>query len=207
MSDEAETAIERARPAIPGSRVYRVDISPAAVLERLAADAAVVMVRRFPPRIQSGQRYLAQAFEGGFRVVQNLPRSTLDGGPPEVRRFYLEAALRATAEGAEVAIDFRPGPRLRQLSYWVLWGMSAMWVAATGVTGAKIGLVVALLVTTAPVFVYDLRQARGTREDRIELLSLMERILGPALIGESRAEQTPYRDGHPVLGAGGGGGE
>ena len=30
MSDEAETAIERARPAIPGSRVYRVDISPAA---------------------------------------------------------------------------------------------------------------------------------------------------------------------------------
>ena len=77
--------------------------------------------------------------------------------------------------------------------------------ATVGRSGAKIGLVVALLVTTAPVFVYDLRQARGSREDRIELLSLMERILGPAIIGESRAEQTPYRDGHPVLGAGGGG--
>lgn len=196
-------APERAdRIAVPGPRTYRVDISPATVLARLADDASVAMVRRFPPRSQSGHRYLAATIEGGFQVIQNLPRSTLDGGPPEVRRFYLEARVRPTAEGAEVSIDFRPGPRLRQLSYWVLWGMSALWVAATGATGAKIGLVVALLVTTAPVFVYDRRQARGTREDRIELLSLMEKILGPSLIGESRAEQTPYRDGHPVLGPG-----
>ncbi|MEZ4449793.1 MAG: hypothetical protein R3B09_09945 [Nannocystaceae bacterium] len=187
-------------PAIPGPRTYRVDIPPVTVMERLRGDEAVAIVKSFPPRSRSAHRYLAEVIAGGFRVTQNLPRSTLDGGPPEVRRFYLEARVRGTAEGAEVQVEFRPGPRLRQLSYWVLWGASLAWLAATGVTGAKVGLVMSLFVITAPVFLHDLRQARGTREDRIELLSLMERILGPSLIGESPAEQTPYRDGHPPRG-------
>ncbi|MCB9707089.1 MAG: hypothetical protein H6711_34930 [Myxococcales bacterium] len=184
---------------LPEAGSYRVDISPAAIRERLAADEEVSLVKRFPPRSRTRHRYLAMLTDEGFRVIQNQGQSTLDGGPPVVRRFHLEAAIEPRSDGALVETRFERGPELRQLRYLVLWASAIAWLVLTGFTGAKLGMVVALAVMTIPAWIYDRRIARGSREDRIELLNLMERLLGPALIGQSPAEKTPYRDGHPAL--------
>ncbi|MEZ4381925.1 MAG: hypothetical protein R3A79_11310 [Nannocystaceae bacterium] len=189
----------RRRPALPEVSTYRVDIPQAEVLTRLEADPRVAMVKRFPPRSRSQHRFLAMRTPGGFRVIQNLGNTTLDGGPPVVHRFHLEAAITPTAEGASVQVSFVRGPQLRQLNYLVLWGFTVTWLLVTGVTSGKLGLVALLFALTAPALVRDRRKAAGAPSDRLELLNLMESLLGPALIGESPAEKTPYRDGHPPL--------
>lgn len=189
----------RRRPALPEISTYRVDISQAEVLAKLEADARVAMVKRFPPRSSSHHRFLAMRTPGGFCVIQNIGNSTLDGGPPVVHRFHLEATVTPTNEGATIQASFVRGPQLRQLNYLVLWGFAVTWLLVTGVTGGKLGLVAVLFGLTVPALVRDRSKANGSREDRLELLNLMEALLGPALIGESPAEKTPYRDGHPPL--------
>jgi len=190
---------DRQLPAVPTSSTHRVDIPPAAIYERLDADEQVMMVERFPPRSQSKHAFLAMRTPTGFSVIQNIGLSTLDGGAPIVRRFHMEVRIQPTTEGALVEATFERGPQLRQLRYVILWGSAIAWLAATGVTHPKLGMVFALLFLTIPALVYDRAKARGSREDRIALLNLMQHLLGSAVIGQSPAEQTPYRDGHPPL--------
>ena len=185
--------------ALPMPSTLRVDIPPSAILERLEADEQVAMVKRFPPRSRSQRPFLAMRTEEGFAVIQNIGMTPIDGGPPEVRRVHLAVRVRPTAEGAVVDATFERGPQLRQVRYLVLWGSAFAWLGATGMTGAKLGMVLALLALTVPALIHDRIKARGTRGDRIALLNLMQHLLGSAMIGQSPAEQTPYRDGHPPL--------
>ncbi len=190
---------DRRLPAVPTSSTLRVDIPPATIYERLEGDDEVTMVGRFPPRSKTKHAFLAMRTATGFSVIQNIGLSSLDGGAPIVRRFHMEVRLEATAEGTKVEASFVRGPQLRQLRYVVLWGSAIAWLAATGLTHPKIGMVLALLFLTVPALVYDRAKARGSREDRIALLNLIQHLLGSAVIGQSPAEQTPYRDGHPPL--------
>jgi hypothetical protein len=50
-----------------------------------------------------------------------------------------------------------------------------------------------ILVCTIPVLVRDLRRVRFVGKEKLELLSLMERLLGPSAIGPGEGETTPYR--------------
>jgi len=188
------------RPAtVPTHSTYRVDIQPQAVYERIESDEQIEVVKRFPPRVRSKRPFLAMRSKTGFRLIQNISQTPLDGGPPEVRRFYLEVQVEGRAEGAELQASFKRGPQIRQLRYLVLWSAAIAWLATTGYTLPKLGMVLTLLALTVPALVRDRIKARGTRDDRIALLSLMQHLLGSALIGQSPAEQTPYRDGHPKL--------
>ncbi len=183
---------------LPDEATYLVELPPLAVLGRLRADARVAVVPALPARPPSGPRFLAVVGERRFSVVHNAGPSTIDPGAAGGRGLTLEAELEPTPQGTRVSARFRPGPATRQLFYWVVWAACFLWLAATGLTSGKIVLVVAFVVITAPVYLYERRRARGTPEDRIELLNLMEHLLGPAAIGTSAAEQTPYRDGHPA---------
>ena len=188
------------RPArVPTSSTYRVDIQPPAIDKRLKSDPEIELVKRFPPRIRSKRPFLAMSSKTGFRLIQNIGQTPLDGGAPEVRRFFLDVQIEGTAEGATLHASFQRGPQIRQLRYLVLWVAAIAWLAATGYTLPKLGMVLVLFGLTVPALIHDRIKARGSRDDRIALLSRMQHLLGSALIGQSLAEQTPYRDGHPKL--------
>lgn len=190
---------DRRLATVPTDSTYRVDIQPETVYERLENDEEIEVVKRFPPRVRSKRPFLAMRSRSGFRLIQNISQTPLDGGPPEVRRFFLEVQIEDTAEGATLHASFKRGPQILQLRYLVLWSAAIAWLATTGYTLPKLGMVLTLLALTVPALIHDRIKARGTRDDRIALLSLMQHLLGSALIGQSPAEQTPYRDGHPKL--------
>ncbi|MBK8263192.1 MAG: hypothetical protein IPK80_17850 [Nannocystis sp.] len=179
---------------------YLVELLPSAVLGRLRADPRILVVPALPARTSSERRFLAALTPEGVQLCQNIGRSAM-AGPPEVRRFFLEAAVSADPQGARVVCRFRPGPGPRQLRYWAVWLVCGLWPVVTGVTAGKVALVAMLVAITLPVLLIELYQARGTAAARLELLNLLEQLLGPAEIGSSAAEHTPYRDGHPPLSA------
>lgn len=179
--------------ALPEALTYRVDLAPPEVLARLRGDADVQVVEGFPARGRSQRKFLAELGPTGFRVCQNLTAGVVDTGPAVMRRMTLEAELVPLPQGTAVQVRFARGPFARQASFWIMWSTSLAWLGLTGVTAAKLGLVGVFMALTVPAFVYDLARARGTDEERIELLNLMEHLLGPSLVGENPLENTPYR--------------
>lgn len=179
--------------ALPEALTYHVDLTPAEVLARLRGEAEVQVLEGFPARGRSARKYLAELRPKGFRVCQNLTAGAVDTGPAAMQRMALEGELVAVPEGTAVRLRFARGPFSRQASFWIMWATCLAWLALTGATAAKLGLVGVLMVLTVPAFLYDLARARGTDEERIELLNLMEHLLGPSLVGDNPLENTPYR--------------
>lgn len=179
--------------ALPEVITYHVDLSPAEVLARLEGDGDVQVLQGFPARSRSQRKFLAELGPASFRVCQNLSGGVVDTGPAVMRRMALAAELVPQPQGTEVRLRFHRGPFARQASFWIMWATSFAWLGLTGVTAAKAGLIAAFMVLTIPAFLYDLARARGTDDERIELLNLMEHLLGPSLIGEGPLEKTPYR--------------
>lgn len=179
--------------ALPEALTYHVDLTPAEVLARLQGDGEVQVLQGFPARSRTQRKFLAELGSTSFRVCQNLTGGVVDTGPAVMRRMTLEGELVLQPQGTAVRLRFRHGPFARQASFWIMWATSFAWLGLTGVTAAKAGLVAAFMLLTIPAFLYDLSRARGTDEERIELLNLMEHLLGPSLIGEGPLERTPYR--------------
>jgi hypothetical protein len=179
--------------ALPEALTYRVDLAPAEVLARLRGDADIQIVEGYPARSRTRRRFLAELGPRNFRVCQNLTGGVVDTGPAVMRRMTLEAELVPMPQGTAVQLRFTRGPFARQASFWIMWATSLAWLGLTGITGAKLGLVAMFMALTVPAFIYDLARARGTDEERIELLNLMEHLLGPSLVGENPLENTPYR--------------
>lgn len=179
--------------ALPEALTYHVDLTPAEVLARLRGEAEVQVVEGFPPRGRSARKYLAELRSKSFRVCQNATSGAVDTGPAALQRMTLEGELVAQPQGTAVHLRFARGPFARQASFWIMWATSLAWLGLTGATAAKLGLVGLFMALTIPAFVYDLARARGTDEERLELLNLMEHLLGPSLIGDDPLENTPYR--------------
>lgn len=178
--------------ALPESLVYQVDLTPAEVLARLRGDADVQVLQGFPAQGRSQRKFLAELGPSAFRVSPNLNAGVVDTGPAVIRRVTLAAELEAGPQGTAVRLHFERGPQTRQAHFWIMWATSLTWLAVTGVTSAKLGLIAAFFALTIPAFVYDRVRARGTDQERVELLSLIEHLLGPSLIGDPLAN-TPYR--------------
>ena len=198
LPSRAESALR----LLPAQLAYHVGLSPAEVLERLRDDPDVQVVAGFPARSRSDRRFLAELGAHGFRVSQNFAAGTVDTGPAVMRRLALEAHLSPTPRGTLVRARFARGPLSRQASFYIMWVASFAWLGLTGVTGAKLGLVAGFLALTVPAFIYDLVRARGSDGDRIELLNLMSRLLGPAVLGDNPEENMPYRHGRRLPEAG-----
>lgn len=181
--------------ALPEALTYRVDLAPGEVLARLRNDADIQIIEGYPARGRSRRKFLAELGPTSFRVCQNLTHGVVDTGPAVMRRMTLEAELVPLPQGTAVHLRFARGPFARQASFWIMWATSFAWLGLTGLTAAKLGLVAAFMALTIPAFFYDLARARGTDEERIELLNLMEHLLGPSLIGDNPLENTPYRRG------------
>ena len=179
--------------ALPEALTYHVDLVPAEVLARLRGSADVQVVEGFPPRGRSQRKFLAELGATRFRVCQNLTAGAVDTGPAVMQRMALEAELVPLPEGTAVKLHFARGPFARQASFWIMWATSFTWLGLTGITSAKLGLVGVFMALTVPAFFYDLARARGTDEERLELLNLMEHLLGPSLVGDDPLENTPYR--------------
>lgn len=181
--------------ALPEALTYHVDLTPAEVLARLRGEADVQVVQGFPARSRTTRKFLAELGPRGFRVCQNVAAGTVDTGPAAMQRMTLEGELVAQpqGQGTSVRLRFARGPFSRQASFWIMWAASFAWLGLTGATAAKLGLVGVFMALTIPAFLYDLARARGTDEERIELLNLMEHLLGPSLVGENPLENTPYR--------------
>lgn len=179
--------------ALPEALTYHVDLTPNEVLARLRSDADVQILQGFPARGRSQRRFLAEIGPQRFRVCQNLTQGQVDTGPAVMQRMTLEASLTQLPQGTAVSLRFARGPLTRQASFWIMWTASFAWLGLTGLTTAKLGLVAAFMLLTVPAFIYDLTRARGTDEERLELLNLMEHLLGPSLVGEDPLENTPYR--------------
>jgi len=179
--------------ALPEALTYRVDLAPGEVLARLRGDADVQILEGFPARGRTRRKFLAELGTRKFRVCQNVTAGVIDTGPAVMRRMTLEAQLVPMPQGTAVQVRFTRGPFARQASFWIMWATSLAWLGLTGITGAKLGLVGMFMALTVPAFFYDLARARGTDEERIELLNLMEHLLGPSLVGENPLENTPYR--------------
>jgi hypothetical protein len=179
--------------ALPEALTYHVDLTPNEVLARLRGDGDVQVVQGFPARGRTQRRFLAEIGPQRFRVCHNVTQGQVDTGPAAMHRMTLEAALTPLPQGTAVSLRFARGPLTRQASFWVMWTASFAWLGLTGLTTAKLGLVAAFMLLTVPAFIYDLTRARGTDEERIELLNLMEHLLGPSLVGEDPLENTPYR--------------
>ncbi|HEY0133972.1 MAG TPA: hypothetical protein VGB85_07825 [Nannocystis sp.] len=188
----------RAVPAtrlLPRQFAYHVELTPAEVLGRIAADADVQVIAGFPARGRSDRKFLAELGRTSFRVCQNLAAGSVDTGPADLRRLALEADLVPTPRGTLVRARFARGPLSKQASFYIMWAASFMWLGFTGITGAKLGIVGAFLALTVPAFVYDLMRATGSDDDRLQLLNLMEHLLGPAALGDNPEENMPYRHG------------
>lgn len=179
--------------ALPEALTYRVDLAPGEVLARLRNDADIQIIEGYPARGRSRRKFLAELGPRSFRVCQNQIDGVVDTGPAVMRRMTLEAELVPTPQGTAVQLRFSRGPFARQASFWIMWAASFAWLGLTGITSAKLGLVGVFMVLTVPAFLYDLARARGSDEERLELLNLMEHLLGPSLIGENPLENTPYR--------------
>lgn len=180
--------------ALPEALTYTVDLSPGEVLARVRGDADVQVLQGFPARRRSNRRFLAELGRSSFRVCQNVRTDgAVDTGPAVMRRMTLQAELVPLPQGTAVRVRFARGPFHRQASFWIMWTASFAWLGLTGITSAKLALVGMFMALTLPAFVYDLTQARGTDEERLELLNLMEHLLGPSLVGENPLENTPYR--------------
>lgn len=194
------TTPSRAVPALrllPQEFAYHVELSPAEVLARVESDPDVQLLTGFPARGRSDRKFLVERAGRGFRVCQNLANSgAVDTGPAVLRRLTLEAELVPTPRGTLVRARFARGPLARQASFYVMWTASFAWLGLTGITAAKLGLIVAFLALTVPAFVYDLMRATGSDDDRVQLLNLMSHLLGPTLIGDNPEENMPYRHGH-----------
>ncbi len=165
------------------------------VSQNLAAAPPVRLGPASPEPTRSDRSSLAEPGAHGFRVSQNFAAGTVDTGPAVMRRLALEAHLSPTPRGTLVRARFARGPLSRQASFYIMWVASFAWLGLTGVTGAKLGLVAGFLALTVPAFIYDLVRARGSDGDRIELLNLMSRLLGPAVLGDNPEENMPYRHG------------
>jgi len=201
MSDSPGTPAVR---MLPRQLAYRVELTPAEVLERLRRDPDVQVVSGFPARKRSGRRFLAEIGTTKFRVCQNVQASgTVDPGPAVLSRMTLEADLVVTPRGTLVRGRLTRGPLSKQASFYVMWAASFLWLGLTGVTAAKAGLVGAFLLLTVPAFVFELARGRGNDEDRIELLNLMAHLLGPVVVGDNPEENMPYRHKHRLPPAGG----
>lgn len=180
--------------ALPEALTYHVDLSPGEVLARLRGEPEVQVVEGFPARGRSARKYLVELGPRGFRVCQNASAGgAVDTGPAAMQRMALEGELVVMPEGTAVRLRFARGPLARQASFWIMWAASLAWLGLTGATAAKLGLVGVFMALTIPAFLYDLTRARGTDEERIDLLNLMEHLLGPSLVGENPLENTPYR--------------
>lgn len=179
--------------ALPEALTYHVDLAPPEVLARLRGDADIQVLEGFPARSRSRRRFLAELGARKFRVCQNVTAGVVDTGPAIMRRMTLEAELVPMPQGTAVQCRFTRGPFARQASFWIMWATSLAWLGLTGLTGPKLGLVAMFMALTIPAFFYDLARARGTDEERIELLNLMEHLLGPSLVGDNPLENTPYR--------------
>ncbi|MBL9103458.1 MAG: hypothetical protein JNL82_21105 [Myxococcales bacterium] len=192
----SETPNPPALRMLPKQLVYRVELTPAEVLERLRKDPEVQVVSGFPARKRSGRKFLAEIGRTKFRVCQNVqPGGALEPGPAAISRLTLEADLVVTPRGTLVRGRLMRGPLSKQASFYVMWAASFLWLGLTGVTAAKLGLVAAFLLLTVPAFVFELARQRGTDEDRIELLNLMAHLLGPSVVGDNPEENMPYRHG------------
>ncbi len=188
----------RAAPAIrllPRQFAYHVELTPAEVLAHLSADPDVQVIAGYPARGRSDRRFLVELGRNSFRVCQNFAAGVVDTGPADLRRLALEADLVPTPRGTLVRARFARGPLSKQASFYIMWTASFMWLGLTGITAAKLGLVGAFLALTVPAFVYDLKRASGSDDDRLQLLNLMSHLLGPAALGDNPEENMPYRHG------------
>lgn len=182
---------------LPRQLVYRVELTPAEVIDRLRKDPEVQVVSGFPARRRdSTRRFLAEIGRTRFRVCQNVQAGgTVDPGPAVLSRLTLEADLVATQRGTLVRGRLMRGPLSKQASFYVMWAASFIWLGLTGITGAKLGLVGAFMAMTVPAFVFELARQRGSDEERIALLNLMAHLLGPVVVGDNPEENMPYRHG------------
>lgn len=178
---------------LPRQFVYHVELTPAEVHERIRTDPDIQLIDGFPARARSDRKFLAELGHRSFRVCQNVAAGNVDTGPAVLRRLGLEAELTRTPRGTLVRARFARGPLSKQASFYIMWVASFAWLGLTGITAAKLGLVGAFLALTVPAFVYDLMRATGSDEDRLELLNLMEHLLGPAVLGDNPEENMPYR--------------
>jgi hypothetical protein len=189
---------------LPRQVTYRVELTPAEVIERLRQDPDVQVVSGFPARKRSSRKFLAEIGRRRFRVCQNVQTGTgtVDPGPAVLSRLTLEADLVETPRGTLVRGRLTRGPLSKQASFYLMWAASFAWLGLTGITGAKLGLIGAFLLLTVPAFVYELARVRGSDEDRLALLNLMAQLLGSDVLGDNPEENMPYRRGRRLPPAG-----
>lgn len=140
----------------------------------------------------------------GFLLYPNLPQQGLPASPSSIRptpikQLYLRVSMVALPqEHTRIHLSFAYKPKTARINFWLMWITCLAWVYLTGFTPAKLVLVGILFVVTLPAFLFEHRLVGGSQETRLELLNYMQHLVGPALLGENREENMPYRHEHAL---------
>jgi len=212
---DAEGALARAPgvvpAAVPASVRYRVALSPAQVLERLAAVPEIAPYRpgRFPDLGDPvpARAFVAELGEHRLRVATTGARPGRTSGVSASRGFgegggmlptlELVGTLLETAGTTQVDLRLVRRRSARGAHRWagfvVVVAAGLAWLALG--SGALVQRAVVLGIAAAcmsPAVILDAARALRERRERLELLALMERVLGPVALDD--AEHSPYRN-------------
>jgi hypothetical protein len=197
-----ETEIESpASDGIPRRVQHLVGLERAEVMDGLRGAAGVgVYERGSMPEFagpDDAHDFTVETEETGFRVHCGPPAARGQSGTGLLALLYLRARLRGTSEGTEVDLRFSYGrPRWalqRRLGLLLTGSLGLVWVfIGQGEFFQRVLFFSTFAAVTIPVIAHDLSQGRRLRSQKLELLALMERVLGPFIIGDE-GTRTPYR--------------
>ncbi len=185
---------------LPRSVTYHLALTPAEVIEqfRQEQDLGVYMEDDLPDWAdgRAKHRFTMEVEEDAFKLHVGPPAARGQSGTGLLRLLYLAGTTERTPEGSRVDLRFvYARPRWagqRRLGFVALLLAAAFWVSVGGgELYQRLLFFLGFVAVTMPVVVHDLRRGKRLEREKLDLLALMERMLGPLSL--DRADRTPYR--------------
>jgi hypothetical protein len=195
----------------PRRASFRVGLEPEEIVELMKRTRGVAVYERLevPDHggFDPGHDFTVEleTASNRFRVHLGPPAARGQSGTGLLPLLYLEGTMRPFDGETVVDLHFvqaRPAWAMQRWIGFLLTGsLGSVWVLiGGGVLLQRLLFFGMFLAILTPVVVHDLRKGRRSERDQLELLSLMQRILGPEALAEG-ARRMPYRRRREALGA------
>ncbi|TPV95600.1 MAG: hypothetical protein B7733_09135 [Myxococcales bacterium FL481] len=193
---------------MPAARDYFVALSPEEVIDAIKRQADVHFAtgrdRREIADVLTKRSFVATSnSQQAMAIYATRPNDIAGIGAGFLGRVQLRLQLEALDEGTQVVCRFEHSRSVQSSLRWLglvatsLVGLA--WVLVGGGSMVQRALLFAAFsLFVVPVLLYDIARLRGSPQERVALLDLVQRALGPAVIGDGPLQRMPFRRSHAL---------
>jgi hypothetical protein len=207
-SDEAsegraggETAPVPTERKLPARIQYRVALTRDEVIEQFEREGSIGVfsldtLPDWADTREQKHRFTMEVDGPRFQIHYGPPAARGQSGTGLLRLLYMAGSMERTSEGTQIDLRFvfsRPRwAGQRRVGFLALLVGASFWVfLGGGDFYQRLLFFLGFLLVTSPAVVHDLRRGKRIESEKVEMLSLVERVLGPVSLEDG--QQLPYR--------------